>query len=126
VETAEDAVALLAQTGCDGIMVGRATMKNPWIFRQIADRLAGRPERAATLEERRDLMLAHFRAIETTAADLRETLHKLRTMTGWYTRGLPNGRALRVRISELSTGAAFREAVEEFFENSLASEPAVA
>ncbi|HKD12627.1 MAG TPA: tRNA dihydrouridine synthase DusB [Thermoanaerobaculia bacterium] len=126
VETADDAVALLARTGCDGVMVGRASMKNPWIFRQIADRLAGRPERAATLEERRDLMLAHFRAIEETAADAREMLHKLRTMTGWYTRGLPNGRALRVRISELSTGAAFREAVEEFFDGQLAGNLPVA
>ena len=36
-------------------------------------------------------------------------------MTGWYTSGLPNGRALRVRISELATPADFREAVVEFF-----------
>jgi hypothetical protein len=37
-------------------------------------------------------------------------------MTGWYTHGLANGRALRVKISELATPAAFREAVVEFFE----------
>ena len=112
----EDALALLAETGCDAVMIGRATMKNPWIFRQIADRIAGRPAREATLGERRDLMLAHFEAIETTAADPREALHKLRTMTGWYTSGLPRGRALRVRISELSTPADFRDAVREFFD----------
>ncbi len=124
VETADDAVSMLAQTGCDGVMVGRATMKNPWIFRQIADRLAGRAAREATLPERRDLMLAHFRAIEAAAHDGREMLHKLRTMTGWYTRGLPNGRALRVRISELADGAQFRAAVEEFFESQAVAAPA--
>jgi tRNA-dihydrouridine synthase len=91
-------------------------MKNPWIFRQIADRMAGRPVREATLAERRDLMLTHFRAIEETAHDPREALHKLRTMTGWYTSSLPHGRALRVRISELATPADFRGAVVEFFE----------
>jgi tRNA-dihydrouridine synthase B len=96
-------------------MCGRATMKNPWIFRQTQDLLSGRPVRAATLEERRDLMLAHFSAIEREAYDATEVLHKLRTMTGWYTRGLPDGRALRVRISELSSPADFRAAVEEFF-----------
>ena len=117
VETAEDAVAMLARTGCDAVMCGRATMKNPWIFRQIADLLAGRPRREATLEERRDLMLAHFTAIERLAFDPREALHKLRTMTGWYTHGLPNGRALRVRISELTTPADFRSAVQEYFGN---------
>ena len=46
-------------------------------------------------------------------------------MTGWYTHGLPNGRALRVRISQLATPADFRDAVEEFFAAVLA-EPAAA
>jgi tRNA-dihydrouridine synthase B len=124
VETAEDVRAMLEDTGCDAVMVGRATMKNPWIFRQAADLLAGRAPREASLTDRRDLMLAHFAAIEAKA-EPREVLHKLRTMTGWYTRGLPNGRALRIRISELSTPADFRAAVEDFFE-SLAGEPVAA
>ena len=117
VTTPEDARVLFEQTGCDAIMIGRATMKNPWIFRQIADAMAGRSDaaREATLEERRDLMLAHFSAIEETAHDPKEALHKLRTMTGWYTNGLPHGRALRIRISELATPADFRDAVGEFF-----------
>jgi nifR3 family TIM-barrel protein len=115
VETAEDAVAMLRQTGCDAVMIGRGTMKNPWIFREAADLLAGHAPRPATLEERRDLMLGHFGAIEEAAKEPREALHKLRTMTGWYTRGLPNGRALRVRISQLETPGDFRSAVEDFF-----------
>jgi nifR3 family TIM-barrel protein len=115
IESADDVLAMLRETGCDGVMVGRATMKNPWIFRQAADRLAGRAPREATSAERRDLMLWHFGQIERTARDSREALHKLRTMTGWYTHGLENGRALRVRISELATPAEFREAVAEFF-----------
>ena len=98
---------MFEKTGCDAVMCGRATMKNPWIFRQIADLLAGRPAREATLEERRDLMLGHSRAIERLAYEPREALHKLRTMTGWYTHGLPNGRALRVRISELDDPRGF-------------------
>jgi len=116
VATAQDALTLFEETGCDAVMIGRATMKNPWIFRQIADRMAGRPVREATLSERRDLMLAHFSAIEETATDPREALHKLRTMTGWYTNGLAHGRALRIRISELSTPSDFRAAVVEFFQ----------
>jgi nifR3 family TIM-barrel protein len=116
VETAEDVVSMLSETGCDGVMVGRATMKNPWIFRQAADRLAGRTPPEATARERRELMLWHFAQIERTAREPREALHKLRTMTGWYTHGLPNGRALRVRISDLQTPADFREAVVDFFD----------
>jgi nifR3 family TIM-barrel protein len=116
VETADDVVTMLRETGCDGVMIGRATMKNPWIFRQAADRLAGKTPREATATERRDLMLRHFEGIERTARDPREAIHKLRTMTGWYTHGLPNGRALRVRISELQTPAEFRDAVSDFFD----------
>ncbi|HMA18662.1 MAG TPA: tRNA-dihydrouridine synthase, partial [Thermoanaerobaculia bacterium] len=88
VETPGDVLGMLRDTGCDGVMVGRATMKNPWIFRQAADLLAGKAPREATASERRDLMLWHFGRIEETARDPREALHKLRTMTGWYTHGL--------------------------------------
>ncbi|HKD20173.1 MAG TPA: tRNA dihydrouridine synthase DusB [Thermoanaerobaculia bacterium] len=116
IATPEDALELFRETGCDAVMIGRATMKNPWIFRQIADRLAGGSLREATLEERRDLMLDHFSAIEATAHDPKEALHKLRTMTGWYTSGLPHGRTLRIRISELATPSDFRDAVTGFFD----------
>ncbi len=122
IETPDDAVSMLRETGCDAVMIGRATMKNPWVFRQTADLLAGRLPREATLSERRDLMLGHFGAIERLAFDPKEALHKLRTMTGWYTHGLPNGRALRVRISGLATPADFRAAVSEFFEDLEASD----
>ena len=115
VETPEDAIAMFRQTGCDAVMAGRATMKNPWIFRQTADLLAGRPALAASLDERRNLMLGHFAEIEKDSENETHAMHRLRTMTGWYTHGLPNGRALRVRISQMATPADFRSAVEEFF-----------
>ncbi|MEP6769291.1 MAG: tRNA dihydrouridine synthase DusB [Acidobacteriota bacterium] len=115
VDSPSDALEMFRQTGCDAVMIGRATMKNPWIFRQAADLLAGRQPREATLEERRDLMLGHFTAIEAMAFEPKEAMHKLRTMTGWYTHGLPNGRALRVRISGLETPQDFRDAVSGFF-----------
>jgi tRNA-dihydrouridine synthase B len=115
VETAQDAVRMFRETGCDAVMAGRATMKNPWIFRQTAELLAGREPVAATLSERRDLMLWHFAEIGEDSENTTHALHRLRTMTGWYTHGLPNGRALRVRISQLQTPQDFQRAVEEFF-----------
>ncbi|HET7452480.1 MAG TPA: tRNA dihydrouridine synthase DusB [Thermoanaerobaculia bacterium] len=124
VETAEDAVEMLRRTGCDAVMAGRATMKNPWIFRQTADLLAGRVPREATMDERRALMLWHFSEIEKDSESPVHALHRLRTMTGWYTHGLPNGRSLRVRISALATPADFRQAVEEFFAEAAADRAA--
>jgi nifR3 family TIM-barrel protein len=116
VETPEDVVRMLRETGCDAVMCGRATMKNPWIFRQAAELLAGRTFRPATLEERRDIILSHFRLIQRDQADAPKIMMtRLRTFTGWYTHGVPNGTELRRRIASLDSPQAFLDAVEEFF-----------
>jgi len=116
VETPEDVLRMFRETGCDAVMIGRATMKNPWIFRQAADLLAGRPYRVATLEERRDVILHHFRLIREAEEDVpKRMMGKLKTFTGWYTHGVPKGTELRRRIQSLPTPEAFLEAVESFF-----------
>ena len=117
VQSPEDALRMFRETGCDAVMIGRATMKNPWIFRQTAALMAGQPWREATLEERREMILSHFRLIRQNDGDEpKAVMGKLRTFTGWYTHGLPSGRELRCRIQSLPHPEAFLEAVEEFFE----------
>jgi len=115
VTRAEDALRMFDETGCDAVMIGRASMKNPWIYRQVADALAGRAPYEATLEDRRDLILTHFRLL-SEQEEPKHALHKLRTFAGWYTHGLPGGRALRLKIGTLPDYAAFVEAVEHYFE----------
>jgi len=114
VSSAADAVRMLRETGCDAVMIGRASMKNPWIYRQAGDLLAGRTPAEPTLEDRRELILGHFRLV-TEQEEPALALHKLRTFTGWYTHGLPGGRHLRTRISSLHSPGAFLEAIEGFF-----------
>jgi nifR3 family TIM-barrel protein len=120
VRTPEDALAMFRKTGCEGVMIGRASMKNPWIYRQVADALAGRRPCEPTLEDRRDLILAHFRLL-TGQEEPKIALHKLRTFTGWYTHGLSGGRNLRMKIGTLDSAEAFLEAVERFFETTAAA-----
>ncbi len=110
----EDARALLEQTGCAAVMIGRGATRNPWIFRQTADSFSGLTVSEPTLEDRRDLILSHFQMV----ADREQgkfALHKLRKFTGWYTHGLPGGRVLRQQIQSLATVPAFFSAVEMFF-----------
>jgi nifR3 family TIM-barrel protein len=114
VAEAADAVRMLRETGCDGVMIGRASMKNPWIYRQTADLLAGRPPYQPTIQDRHDVIRAHFDMV-TAQEEPVFALHKLRTFTGWYTHGLPEGKHLRARIGELATPEAFLEAVASFF-----------
>ncbi len=107
---------MMAETGCDGVMVGRGATRNPWLFRQIAARMAGSAVTEATLADRRDLILEHFRMVagreHSTFA-----LHKLRKFTGWYTHGLPNGRKLRQAINQLPDVPTFLAVVESFLDD---------
>ncbi|HEX4960853.1 MAG TPA: tRNA dihydrouridine synthase DusB [Thermoanaerobaculia bacterium] len=109
----EDALRMMAETGCDGVMVGRGATRNPWIFRQTAARMAGSRLSEPTVADRRDLILDHFRMVAGREASV-FALHKLRKFTGWYTHGLPNGRKLRQAINQLPDVATFLATVEEF------------
>jgi nifR3 family TIM-barrel protein len=115
VREAADVLAMLRSTGCDGVMIGRAATKNPWIFAQAADLIAGRAPAPASLAARRDLILGHLRMV-AAREDSKWALHKLRKFTGWYTHGVPHGRDLRQRINDLADVSAFLAAVESFFE----------
>ena len=119
----EDALRMLAETGCDGVMVGRGATKNPWIFRQIAAKMAGTGLTEPTLEERRDLVLDHFRMVAEREHST-FALHKLRKFTGWYTHGLPNGRRLRQDINQIPDVPSFLATVEAFFEDVLVEKAA--
>lgn len=121
VSAPEDGVRMFRETGCDGVMIGRASMKNPWIYRQVGDLLAGREPVEPTLGDRRDVILAHFRMLMEQEDDATFALHKLRTFTGWYTHGLIGGKQLRAQINTLHTAEAFIEAVERFFEQGRAA-----
>ena len=123
VQTADDALEMIATTGCDGVMIGRAATKNPWIFNQITARLSGGKVPEPTLRDRRDLILDHFRLVAHREPE-RYALHKLRKFTGWYTHGLPHGRKLRQQINQLPDVETFLEAVERFFERILVEEAA--
>jgi tRNA-dihydrouridine synthase B len=111
----EDALRLLRETGCDGVMIGRGATHNPWLFRQIAARMSGDRFHEPRLNERRDLILGHFRAVVEREAPL-DALHKLKTFTGWYSHGLPEGVRLRRQLQKLETCPGVLGAVECFFE----------
>jgi tRNA-dihydrouridine synthase B len=123
VRSPDDALRMLGETGCDGVMIGRGATKNPWLFKQIAARMEGSAVEEPTIADRRDLILGHFRRVAEREHG-KFALHKLRKFTGWYTHGLPNGRKLRQRINSLPDVESFLTAVEEFFEEILVEEAA--
>jgi nifR3 family TIM-barrel protein len=86
-------------TGCAGIMVGRGSFGNPWIFRDGRALLAGESQPAPPeAEERFRVALEHARLAVRLQGDTRKTVIEFRKHLGWYTKGLPGSASLRERL----------------------------
>ncbi|MEL7061396.1 MAG: tRNA dihydrouridine synthase DusB [Acidobacteriota bacterium] len=125
VREADDALAMLRQTGCDGVMIGRGATRNPWLFRQIEALLSGGAVARPTLALRRELVLGHFRTL-LERDEPKKALHKMRTFTHWYSHGLPGGQGLRRQIQGQSTADGHLAMVAAYFEAALDGEAAIA
>jgi tRNA-dihydrouridine synthase B len=119
IRTPEDACALIAQTGCDAIMIGRAAPSNPWIFRQIAQYTATGHYDHPTDLDRYHMIRTYFRMLLDEGNQ--EAQGKMKQFASWFTHGVPGGASLRKAIYESKTGDAILDAVERFFETQLAA-----
>ncbi|UWZ87042.1 tRNA dihydrouridine synthase DusB [Occallatibacter riparius] len=128
IRTPEDAAAMIAKTGCDAVMIGRAAPANPWIFRQIAQYTATGSYDQPTVEDRYRMIRAYFQMLldesEASAGDknaaVREVAGKMKQFASWFTHGVPGGAKLRASIYQAKTGAAVLEQVDTFFTTRLA------
>ncbi|MGA3159806.1 MAG: tRNA dihydrouridine synthase DusB [Terracidiphilus sp.] len=130
IHTPEAAVAMVAQTGCDAVMIGRAAPSNPWIFRQIAQYTATGSYQRPTVEDRYRMIRAYFQMLldeaEATkdlpkAARLGETSGKMKQFATWFTHGVAGGAKLRASIYQARTGAEVLAQVDAFFTAQLAA-----
>ena len=123
IRTPEDACAMVAATGCDAVMIGRAAPSNPWIFRQIAQYTASGRYDLPTEADRYTLIRSYFGMLLGEEAEAmpehlrhKEAQGKMKQFASWFTHGVPGGGALRKSIYEAKTGSAILDAVERFFE----------
>ena len=124
IRTPEDAAAMVAETGCDAVMIGRAAPANPWIFRQIAQYTATGAYERPTVEDRYRMIRAYFQMLldeaeatkELPRSDrMGETAGKMKQFATWFTHGVPGGAKLRAAIYHARTGAEVLAQVEQFF-----------
>jgi len=112
---AEDAVAMVEQTGCDGVVVGRGCMGRPWLFADLQAVFEGRPERvqpglrhvADTLYRHGELMVSHFDDDENRA------MREIRKHVAWYLKGYPVGGDIRRRLGLVDSLAQLRGTLDE-------------
>lgn len=115
VDSPQAAGKLLEETGCDGIMIGRAAQGNPWIFREVKAYL----EQGILLpppdnEEKKKLVLRHA-ALQLEYKGEYTGVREMRKHLSWYTTGLPNSARFRQAINTMEHMEQLTAAVEEIF-----------
>ena len=113
VRSGADAVNMIAQTGCDGVIVGSAAQGNPWIFAEIRAFLTGEAYAPPTPRERVDMALRHF-DLETRLHGEKKGLLEMRKHIAWYVSGLPGAAKFRDSINLLTDAAAVKDALCAF------------
>lgn len=105
VQNAKDAARMLEQTGCDGVMIGRAALGNPWLFRQIAHTLrTGDVLPEPTPRQRAQTALRHAQlAVQTSSQGERHVLYELRGQLTKYHLGVPGAASVREQLVHVET-----------------------
>jgi nifR3 family TIM-barrel protein len=114
IRTPEDACAMVAQTGCDAVMIGRTAPSNPWIFRQIQQYCAGMEYAEPSEADRYQMIRTYFQML--IEEELPDAVGKMKQFASWFTHGVPGGAALRKTIYESKSAVEILGRVEEFFE----------
>lgn len=110
----DDAAAMIRQTGCDGVMVGRAACGNPWIFREIKAALQGkrcsRPSRSRKLST----ILQHIGSYRERYGEYRAS-REMKKHIAWYLKGTSDASKLRNRVFRASTTSDLESVVKSAF-----------
>lgn len=92
--TAEDAIRMKEITDCDGIMIARGSMGNPWIFDQVQRALEGKPLLEITAEDKINMCLRHYELAIKYDGEYK-AVREMRKHASWYIKGLPKSSELR-------------------------------
>lgn len=115
VTTVEGAFQKWEETRCDGILIGRGAMANPWIFRQIEDALAGREVFQPTHEEKRAVLLEYFDMLREDMPEM-AAIGKMKQLAGQFTKGLKGGALFRTTIYHSHSVVEILDRISEYFE----------
>jgi tRNA-dihydrouridine synthase B len=116
----EAAAKLRQETGCAGIMIARGSHGSPWIFEQARAALEGRPVPAEpAVAERFAIVLEHARNVIAFEVDEEKAMIDFRKHLGWYTKGLPEGKALRQELFQVRRLRDVEALLEGYLERSV-------
>lgn len=116
--TPEDGIAMMAKTGCDGIMVARGALGNPWIFRGLIALHRGEPCSPPSPEERKGTLLHHLEAEIALYGEYR-AIRFMRRFASLYGKGMRGVHRFRNRINRVINKRDMIQLIEDFFEGRL-------
>lgn len=115
ITTIPQAFDRFAETGCDGVLIGRGAMANPWIFRQIEDAIHGREPFQPTLDDKRAVLLEYFDMLREDMPEL-AAIGRMKQLAGQFTRGLKGGALFRTALYHSHSVEEILERISEYFE----------
>ncbi len=111
VTSGESAMRMMAETGCDFVMIGRGALGNPWIFEELAAVWNEQtPPPAPSLEDKKEMMIRHFNDVLALKGEY-AAVREMRKHVGWYLKGAPGSAAFRGRVNQLTTAEALTAAI---------------
>ena len=113
--TPAHALQMMAETGCDAVMVGRAAMANPWLFSQIIALQEGREFPTPTLESRFAIMLRYLQASVRHVGEA-HACRMMRSRLGWFVKGLPHSSRFRESIKRVETESETADLIRSYQE----------
>jgi nifR3 family TIM-barrel protein len=111
----EDVLRMQQETGCDAVMIGRASMGNPWIFAQALDLLQDRPPRPVSLSTRLKGVLRYIDHMVSHFGEAR-AVPMMRSRLAWFIKGLPKCSGFRAGLVRLKSRQEMIDAVQVYFE----------
>jgi tRNA-dihydrouridine synthase B len=112
IKSADHALRMKEQTGCDGLMIGRGASGNPWIFKQIKQAFEGKNPEAISATERRETALIHITMARDYYGEMR-AVKEMRKHVSWYLKGLKKATEYRDRVFRSDSTRELEEIVKE-------------
>ena len=116
IKTPEDALQMFKETNVDGIMIGRASIGNPWIFREIKQYLCEEVQEKVSNEEKLRIMIEHINlAVEEKGENV--AIKEMRKHISYYIKNLPNATIIRNNVNKIETKNELMACLTEDFNN---------
>ena len=123
INNADDAVRMKDETGCDAVMIARGCLGNPWIFREIQQRLSGQHESSVTLKDKLTMCQQHYKLLRINKHE-KLALNLTKKHFSWYLKGFDNAVQWRTQFLRAQTHEEFAAIMQDFSDMVTEYEPA--